>query len=143
MDPNCFFIISLSKSVTHNYLCSKFVKTQLFFWNKRSTRLLWPKNFSKRDQVEYLTVEYFESSWVILCQDSSNRDNWSWDCWLLWVHLELGELGTRVWPCSAWLVFFYNLKFFLFVFFQYFVYRLLDLCYLSPCTVLFLYIDLF
>ena len=27
------------------------------------TRLLLPKNFSKRDQVDYLTVEYFESSW--------------------------------------------------------------------------------
>ena len=24
---------------------------------------LWPKNFSKIDQVDYLTVEYFESSW--------------------------------------------------------------------------------
>ena len=27
------------------------------------TSRLWPKNFSKRDEVDYLTVEYFESSW--------------------------------------------------------------------------------
>ena len=30
-----------------------------FFWMRKvlDTRLLWPKNFSKRDQVDYLTVD--------------------------------------------------------------------------------------
>ena len=58
VDPNCFFIVSFSKSVTHNFLYPKFVKTQFFFKGKvLDTRLLWPKNFSKRDQVDYLTVD--------------------------------------------------------------------------------------
>ena len=36
-----------------------------FFWKGKvlDTRLLWPKKFSKRYQADYLTVEYFESSW--------------------------------------------------------------------------------
>ena len=41
----------------------KFVKTQLFLEVILDTRLLRPKDFSNRDQVDYLTVEYFEYSW--------------------------------------------------------------------------------
>ena len=73
-EPNFFFIVIFSKSVTHNFLRPNFVKK----WKVLDPWLLWPKTFSKRDQVDLLL-----------------------DCWILWVQLELGTLGTRVWPCSA------------------------------------------
>ena len=43
---------------------AKLLKLNIF-WKRKvlDTRLLWPNNFSRRDQVDYLTVEYFESSW--------------------------------------------------------------------------------
>ena len=59
LDPDCFFIVSVSKFVTHNFSRPKFVKTQFFGGSVLDTGLF----FSKREQVDYLTVEYFKSSW--------------------------------------------------------------------------------
>ena len=50
--------------MTHNFLCPKFVNAQLSFGSKRSRILDFfdPKILIKKsDQVDYLTIEYFES----------------------------------------------------------------------------------
>ena len=69
LDPKyCWTQIVFSLLVSQNlWLTISCVQSSLklnFFWKRKvlDTRRLWPKNFSKRDEVDSLTVEYFESS---------------------------------------------------------------------------------
>ena len=70
LDPKYFWtqivfslLVSLNLWLTISCVQNS-LKLNFFFKRKvLDTRLLWPENFSTRDQVDYLIVGYFESSW--------------------------------------------------------------------------------
>ena len=70
LDPKYFWtqivfslLVSLNLWLTISCVQNS-LKINFFFKRKvLDTRLLWPENFSTRDQVDYLIVGYFESGW--------------------------------------------------------------------------------